>query len=117
MARRKIDLNEGICDLEAEDHLLPDDRTIRKCLELARAIAPHVVFSKHARAGAFVEDGNTASLVVQSVESRRRINVKIVAHENHLTVVKIDERMNLTREDVAEDNQSRLREWGNAILS
>jgi hypothetical protein len=80
-------------DREEADDVAPTPAAVQTCSDLARRLAPHVVLAPQLKSGAFTEDNGGISLVLQSLVTDRRLDVRIAPEGTVLSAIRIDERL------------------------
>lgn len=110
-------LREDSADIREEGGVCPTQRAIETCLSLARKIVPSIVFAPELESAAFVEQTGAIALVLQSLQTHRRLTYRISPDGCEVSVLQIDENMAVQTTDVGIDDNRGLREpaeWVNA---
>lgn len=116
MNRIEVALSQNMEDAQDSDGIIVQPRAVRALLSIARQFAPYMTMTSFAllRFGAFVEDDGCLALVIQSLESDRRLTCRVSPDGNSIRVIRIDERMSsaVSRLDPLDGDAPReLAEW------
>ena len=115
--RLEQDLAENVDDARDSDGIVVNERAIRTCMSLARALAPFLMSSPSSNSAAFAEDDGCVALVVQSLATGRRLTCRVSADGNTVRVIRIDERMKSEVSDFSLGDKGAPRELAGWVLA
>jgi hypothetical protein len=87
----------------------PDPRSIEICVRLVNRIAPHIVFAPKVKCGVFTEEDGVVALVLQSLETDRRLTCRFAA-DGSAREYRVDERGVATERELPVDDERTPRE-------
>lgn len=87
-------LNDDLEEASALGEVGPSRAAIEGCKNVAQAVGPKIIMKPALRCAAFSEGDGGASLVIQSLVSDRRVNLRVLSDGTTVQGLEIDENMN-----------------------
>lgn len=106
----ETDLRVDIDELRDECSRCPSSSAVEACIQLARRIAPTVVLACKVESAAFIELTGAVALVLQSMQTHRRLTYRISPDGGNVSILQIDENMTVLSAEVGIDDKRGLRE-------
>lgn len=122
LADRSRDLTSRVAaqlsqDQEADSDIVPTPAACQTCERLMNRLAPHVALAPRLKVAAFTEDNAGVSLILQSLVTDRRVNLRISPDGTSTCAILTDERMETQVRQVRENEPQLPRELAAWVTS
>ena len=96
----KSSLHEDVRDSDLDKSDIPWRSAINACVELSAKLSLFIADHPEVKSAAFVDEGGGVSLVLQSIETKRRVNFLIEPNGLAANVCQLDEALAITHSRV-----------------